>query len=124
MGSEFVWECLCLGESRRWHSVVYRRVELLCAVGDQRKNVVCETCCAKVRGLPARRIKSGCFPLTMSTVNNYWFSLCLANLAHPNKSSDRTAHRPRAPPSARKHLSRREVGFVDGRDKTEQSGQI
>ena len=49
VGSEFVWECLCLGESRRWYSVECRRVELLCAGGDQRENVVCVAWCAEVR---------------------------------------------------------------------------
>ena len=41
LGSEFIWECLCVGESRRWQSVVCRRVALVCASGDRRENVVC-----------------------------------------------------------------------------------
>ena len=46
----------------RWQSVVCRRVALVCAGGDRRGNVVSVTCCAEVRGLPARPIKSGWFP--------------------------------------------------------------
>ena len=62
LGSEFVSGCLCLGESRRWYSVECRRMELLCAGGDQGENVACVMGCAEVRGLPARQIKSGWFP--------------------------------------------------------------
>ena len=65
VGSEFVWECLCLGESSLVARRVYRRIALVCASGE---NVVCVTWCAEMRGLPARPIKSWCFPLTMSTV--------------------------------------------------------
>ena len=75
VGSEFVSECLCLGESRRCYSAECRRVEFLYAGGDRRENIVCVACCAEVRSFPARPIKSGCFPLTMSTVNNCWSSL-------------------------------------------------
>ena len=49
-------------------------VALVCASGDRRKKCsLCDMMC-EVHGLPARRIKSGCFPLTMSTVNNCWSS--------------------------------------------------
>ena len=37
-------------------------MELLCAGGDQGKNVACVLGCAEVRGLPARQLKSGWFP--------------------------------------------------------------
>ena len=56
------------GESRRWYSAECRRVELLCAGGYRRENVVCVAWCAEVRSFPAKSIKSGCFPLTLSTV--------------------------------------------------------
>ena len=61
LGSEFVLDRLCLGEGRRWYSVECRRVELLCAGGDQGENVACVLGCAEVRGLPARQLKSGWF---------------------------------------------------------------
>ena len=61
--------------SGRESSLVLRRVELLCAGGDRRENVVCVAWCAEVRSFPARPIKSGCFPLAMATVNNCWSSL-------------------------------------------------
>ena len=50
------------------------------ASGDGRQNVVCVAWCADVRSFPAKPIKSGCFPLTMSTANNCWSSLCLLML--------------------------------------------
>ena len=62
MALEFVSGCLCLGESGHWYSVECRRVELLWAGCDQGENVACVMGCAKVRGLPARQIKSGWFP--------------------------------------------------------------
>ena len=34
----------------------------VCARGDRRRNVACVLGCAEVRGLPARKIKSGWFP--------------------------------------------------------------
>ena len=55
------------GKSRRWYSVECRRVELLCAGDGRRRDVACVIGCAEVRGLPARQIKAGGFPLTMST---------------------------------------------------------
>ena len=36
--------------------------EFICASGDRGRNVACVLDCAEVRGLPARRIKSGWFP--------------------------------------------------------------
>ena len=67
--------------SGRGSSLVARRMwscgryAPVCASGDRRRNVVCVAWCAEVRSLPARPIKSGCFPLTMSTANNCWSSL-------------------------------------------------
>ena len=61
-----------------------------------------------MHSFPARPIKSGCFPLTMSTANNCWSSLSVSLILHVIvKSSDRTALRQRAPPSARTHPWRR-----------------
>ena len=62
LGSELVSGFLCLGESRLWYSIECRRVELLCAGGDQGENVAWVMGCVEVRGLPARQIKSGWFP--------------------------------------------------------------
>ena len=45
-------------------------LSLSALVVTDEENVVCVTYCAGVRGLPARPIKSGCFPLTLSTINN------------------------------------------------------
>ena len=82
----------------------------VCASGDRRRNVACVLGCAEVRGLPARQIKSGWFPRRRCRLFNncvvYSLSVSL-NLHDINKSSGRTAHRQRVPPSARTHPSRR-----------------
>ena len=62
-GSEYIWECLCLGESVVAVCLPCVDVSSLsCAGGDRGKNVVCVTCCAEARGLPVRPIKNGWFP--------------------------------------------------------------
>ena len=62
------------------------RVALVCASGDRRKNVVCVTWCAKVRGLPARPIKSGWFDRSSADDVTFQqmlvYSFCLTNIAH------------------------------------------
>ena len=46
-----------------WEGVFRRQcVELVCASGDQRENVVCVAWCAEVRGFPARPDKEWLFP--------------------------------------------------------------
>ena len=52
------------------------------------------------------------FPLTMSTVKNCWSSLCLLILHAIDKSSDRTAHRQRAPLSTYSPIASRDSTFV------------
>ena len=39
-----------------------RHVVPVCTSGNRQRNVACVLGCAEVRGLPARRIKSGWFP--------------------------------------------------------------
>ena len=72
-------------------------MELLCAGSDQGKNVACVLGCAEVRGLQARQIKSGWFPADdVDCSTTAWSIVSVSlNLHDINKSSGRTAHRPR-----------------------------